>query len=39
MYGMVNYVETEYQEDNPHPFEETVQSFCYEEEGAEMIQD
>ena len=39
MYGMVNHVETEYQEDNLHPFEETVQSFCCEEEGAEMIQD
>lgn len=39
MYGMINHVETEYEEDNIHPFEETVQGFCCEEEGAEMIQD
>ena len=39
MYGMVNYVETEHQEDNGHPFDETVQSFCFEGEGAEVIQD
>ena len=37
MYGRINYVENEYEEDN-HPFEDTVQNFYFEDEDAENVQ-